>query len=266
MKKLINKIVNFNNNSRPHSFIFTKVQKINSDISDLFTFILDDYETIFIAENNLALMLASPVECIHIFHFFDNNGVLISFHESKSTRFHFKLSITEKITSGLKFGSFTHHVKYSNAITNQHNKLLHNISFQHRGYTGYRKDLDSGYSYVHGNFGGIYITKNKKIKSLARNRVRHTYIPQLIIKPCYKYDFIFLNPTTKKLNIKFFLIEKNNVKILKEKSLVPYASFKFTIDFPELELESNISWETNLPIARCIVFEHIDKYFDVFHS
>lgn len=266
MKNFIKKIINFNLNSRPHSFIFTRLKKIHLDISDLFTFILDDYETIFIAENNLALLVGMPVDCNHIFHFFDSNGNPISTFETKSQHFHFKLLINEQITGGSKFGSFTHHVQYSNIITNQYEKFLTGLSFQHRGYTGYRKDLNSGFSYVHGNFGGMYISKNNKIKSLARNRGKHTYTPQLIIKPSHKYEFIFSNPTRKDSNIKFFLIGHNDVKMLKEISLASHASFKFTLDDFEVSYESNISWETNLPISRCITFEHIDKYFDVFHS
>jgi hypothetical protein len=266
MKNFIKKIINFNLNSRPHSFIFTRLQKIDSDISDLFTYILGDYETIFIAENNLALLVGMPVDCSHIFHFFDNNGIFIRTYETNSQQFHFKLMINEKITGGSKFGSFTHHVKYSNIFINKYEKLLTNTSFQHRGYTGYRKDLNNGFSYVHGNFGGMYISKNNTIKSLARNRGKHTYTPQLIIKPSHRYEFIFVNPTSKDSNIKFFLIEQNDVKALKEICLTSHASFKFTLDDFEVRHESNISWETNLPIARCITFEHIDKFFDVFHS
>jgi len=266
LKNLIQKLRNFNINSRPHSFALTKLKQIDSDISDLFTYILDDYETIFIGENSLALMLASPIECVHIFHFFDKSGSLINVHETKSSDFHFKLLITKYISGGSKFGSFTHHIRYSNIIMIQYKKLLDEVSFQHRGYTGYRNNLNSGFSYVHGNFGGMYISKNKKIKSLARSRVNFTYTPQLIIKPNFNYEFIFSNPTNKNSIIKFFLIEKVDLLMLKEICLAPYASVKFTLDDFDLESETNISWQTNLPISRCIVFERLDKYFDVFHS
>jgi len=264
MIAFITKLRNFQ--SRPYSFIFTKLKKIDTDISDLFTFLLDDYETIFIAENNLALLAGKSIECNHIFHFFDNNGNLINTFETSSYLFHFKLLINTKITGGSKFGSFTHHVKYSNTIINEYGKLMTNISFQHRGYTGYRKDLHSGFSYVHGNFGGIYIANNNKIKTLARNRARHIYTPQMIINPFHKYEFIFSNPTKKNLRIKFFLIGLEVVKTLKEICLTPYASFKFSLDDFDVENPSNICWETSLPIARCIAFEHIDNHFDVFHS
>jgi hypothetical protein len=266
MKNFIKKILNFNNNSRPYSFFLTKLQKIDSDISDLFTYILGDYETIFIAENNLALLKGFPIDCTHIFHFFDKNGIFIRTFEANSQLFHFKLLINEKVISDSKFGSFTHHVKYSNIVIKKYEELLTNISFQHRGYTGYRKDINSGFSYVHGNFGGMYISKNNTIKSLARRRVKHTYTPQLIIKPSHRYEFIFVNPTSKNSNIKFLLIEQGDVKVLKEVCLASYASFKFTLDDFEIGHECNISWETSLPIFRCIVFDHADSLFDVFHS
>lgn len=263
MNSFVKKIRNLN--SRPYSVIYTKLKKIDLDISDLFSFILDGFETIFIAENSLALLIGKSIECNHIFHFFDINGYLISTYKISSKRFHYTLIINKEITRGAKFGSFTHHIQYSSNIINENENLLNDVSLQHRGYTGYRKDVNSGFSFVHGNFGGLYVSNNK-IKSLARNRVKHTYTPQLIIKPSHKYEFIFSNPTNKDSNIKFLLIGKNDVKILKEICLKSYASFKFSLNHIEIREDSNIAWETNLPIARCITFEHFDKYFDVFHS
>ncbi len=174
--------------------------------------------------------------------------------------------INNEITGSVKFGSFTHHVEYTSETLKQYDELLTDISFQHRGYTGFRKNLDSGFSYVHGNFGGMYVGSHQSIKSLARLRGKHTYTPQFTIKPNYNYDLIFYNPTSKDTCIKFFLTDVNSTKMLKEECLGPHANYKFTLNDYSINNDCNISWETNLPLGRCLVFEYNEKHFDVFHS
>ncbi len=63
MNNLIKKTLNFRSyiNANPFSLIYTAFRKLETDVSDFFVFRLDEYETIFIAENNLALMLGQPI-------------------------------------------------------------------------------------------------------------------------------------------------------------------------------------------------------------
>ena len=68
-----------------------------------------------------------------------------------------------------------------------------------------------------------------------------------------------------RLGIKFLLTDGNSIKI-KEECLDSHAVYKFTLNESSVKNDCNISWETNLPIGRCVVFEYSDKYFDVFHS
>ena len=269
MSSLIGKIVNLKCyiNANPFSIIYSKFKKIDADVSDFFAFRLDGYETIFIAENNLALLVGQPIECKHIFHFFDSSGNPCGIFEMHSRHFHYKFLISDEITSGVKLGSFTHHVQYADEIIRQYDELLTDISFQHRGYTGFRKTLEGdGFSYVHGNFGGMYIDNHNDIQSLARLRGKHTYMPQFIIKPNYSYDLIFSNPTNRNTCIKFLLTVGNSTKVLKEECLDPHAIYKFTLNESNIQNDCNISWETSLPVGRCVVFEYNERYFDVFHS
>jgi hypothetical protein len=268
MNNLIKKIVNFKSyiNANPFSFVRAKFGKFDADVSDFFAFRTERYETIFIAENNLALLVGQPIECRHIFHFFDSFGNPCGVFKVSSENFHYKLSINDQIIRDVKFGSFTHHVQYSDETISQYGELLTDISFQHRGYTGFRMALESGFSYVHGNFGGMYVDCHRRIRSLARLRGKHTYTPQFTIKPNYSYDFIFSNPTRRNTCIKFLLTNDNFTKVLSEECLNPHGTYKFTLNESNIQNDCNISWETNLPVGRCLVFENNGKYFDVFHS
>ncbi len=268
MNNLIKKIVNLKHyiDANPFSIVHAKFGKLDVDVSDFFVFRLEEYETIFIAENNLALLVGQPLECKHTFHFFDGSGNPCGIFETHSQHFHYKFSISDEITGGVKLGSFTHHVQYADEIISQYDELLTDISFQHRGYTGFRKTLEGGFSYVHGNFGAMYVNRFQNTRSLARLRGKHTYMPQFIIKPNYSYDLIFSNPTSRNTCIKFLLTDGNSTKVLKEECLDPHAIYKFTLNESNILNDCNISWETSLPVGRCVVFEYNERYFDVFHS
>jgi len=268
MKSLFRKLVKFNSllNASPWSLINSKFNKIDYYVSDFFAFRLDGYETVFIAENNLALLLGQHIKCTHLFHFFDLKGNACGLVETKDDKFSYRLEINESITNGIEVGSFTHHIKYSDVVLEKYSELLTDISFQHRGYTGFRRSKDFGYSYMHGNFGGLYFDKHNRLKSLARLRGKHIYTPQLIIKSGYSYDFLFSNPTSKSISIKFFLLNNNSLENIEEVLLPPYATHKTKLNIARISSDCNISWETNLPVGRCIVFEYNSDYFDVFHS
>jgi hypothetical protein len=176
------------------------------------------------------------------------------------------LEIDTELTHGVQFGSFIHQIKYTNEALKTYKKTLDGITFHHRGYTGYKLKGKNGFSYVHGNFGGVFINAKGRLKSLARLRGKHTYTPQFTIKPNYSYDLIFSNPTSKRTCIKFFLTGNDNFNVIKEKCIEPYATYNFCLKNLNLNNECNILWETNLPIGRCTVFEKFGECMDVFHS
>ena len=268
MKTLFRRLVNFDSllNASAFSLINSKFNKIDCDISDFFAFRLDGYETVFIAENNLAILSGQHIKCTHLFHFFDIEGDSCGVFEAEDDKFSYRLEINKSITNGREMGGFTHHIKYPGATSEKYSGLLSGISFQHRGYTGFRKLKDFGYSYMHGNFGGLYFDKNNQLKSYARLRGKHVYMPQLIIKSDYSYDFLFSNPTNKNVSIKFFLLNDNSLESIEEALLPPYATHKTTLIDTNIPNNCNISWETNFPIGRCIIFEYNESDFDVFHS
>ena len=102
---------------------------------------------------------------------------------------------------------------------------------------------------------------------MSRQRSEHCYTPQIIIKNDKFYELFFLNPTSKMLIISIFLIDKfNKTRTIGNSKISPFGSYKFELNtLSESEIE-NISWKTNLPIGRAIVFENNGVLFDVFHT
>lgn len=268
MIQLFNKIIRYNEyiNTSPLSYPLVKFKYPKSDISDLFIFRLGEYETIFIAENNLALLTSELIECEHLFYFFDDVGNSCGNFSTTSNDFHFNLEIDTELTHGVQFGSFIHQIVYANNVIKTYKETLKGITFHHRGYTGYKLRKSNGFSYVHGNFGGMFLDSKKNLKSLARLRDKHTYTPQFTIKPKHDYEFIFSNPTSKCTFIKFFLTDNSVPDMIQKEDIGPYSTFNFCLKNLNIDGECNISWETNLPIGRCTVFETFGRHMDVFHS
>lgn len=255
------------NRSAQYSNLDDSIEQLN--LSDFFLFRCDTFDTIFIAENSLALLTSNPIACKHKFYFYDQFGSSCGQYEVINDSFHYKLSINIEMTGNNSIGGFIHQTEYSREILDQTDDInLKKLNFHHRGYSGFkRNDNDSNPpSFVHGNFGGMYINKGI-LTSISRQRSTHHYSPQIVIKNNRIYEFVFLNPTNRKLRVSIFLINKfNTSQEICKSSINPFGSFIFELDtFAQNEI-SNISWITNLPIGRAIVFENNEDLFDVFHS
>ena len=239
------------------------------NVSDFFLFRCDNFDTVFIAENNLAIFTSDPVECKHVFYFFSISGSNCGRFEVNSDSFHYQLKIDSEMTGGETIGGFIHQTAYPNEFLEKIPVIdSKQLIFQHRGYTGFRRKESSSscFSFLHGNFGGMYIRKGK-LHSMSRQRSEHCYTPQIIIKNDKFYELFFLNPTSKMLIISIILVDKyNKSRTIGNSKISPFGSYKFELStFSESEIE-NISWKTNLPIGRAIVFENNGVLFDVFHS
>jgi len=264
------KIVSYSypfNRSNQYTYFQPNFDQLN--VSDFFLFRCDNFDTVFIAENNLAIFTSDPVECKHVFYFFSISGSNCGRFEVNSDSFHYQLKIDSEMTGGETIGGFIHQTAYPNEFLEKIPVIdSKQLIFQHRGYTGFRRKESSSscFSFLHGNFGGMYIHKGK-LHSMSRQRSEHFYTPQIIIKNDKFYELFFLNPTSKMLIISIFLIDKfNQTRTIGNSKISPFGSYKFELNtFSESEIQ-NISWKTNLPIGRAIVFENNDVLFDVFHS
>mgnify|MGYP000085334592 FL=1 len=256
------------NYSTPYINSIPKFEQFN--VSDYFLFRRDEYETVFIAENNLALTLASPVECKHVFYFFDAHGVLCGSHKIVDSGYHLRLNIDNSMVGDIKIGGFIHQTWYKKLFTDELNSVSQRpLIFQHRGYTGFRKknNPSSVFSFLHGNFGALYIDKHAKRSSLARLATVHNYTPQYILKPTSMYEFYFLNPVNKDMEIIIELKDDRSNIIHKHATTIKaFSHYRFEISGSPIDGECNITWKSSLPICRAIVFEATGNRFDVFHS
>ena len=126
MKNLFRKLVNFKSllNASPFSLINSKFIKVGEDVSDLFAFRLDGFETIFVAENNLALLIGRHIKCTHLFNFFSIDGTPCGAIVVEDDKFNYRLEINESVTNGKEVGSFTHHIKYPDTVLDKYSELL----------------------------------------------------------------------------------------------------------------------------------------------
>jgi len=244
-----------------HGFI-----KIDNDISDQFFFCLDGMESVFIAENSLAITLNKEINCTHVLSFFDLDGNLCGRVEQNTSLFHIQINIDFGATGGVLKGTFCHHIVYADSIVSgEFKKIKTDFGFQHRGYCGYRCDSKLGYSFVHGNFGGIFNVRGV-FKSIARQAATHTYFPQFILKKDLNYELVFINPTQKKLNFHIKIFKKNYCQLDEKITINSFGCFIFKINQNINYDQSLLSWTSKLPIGRAIVFERRGKQLNVFHS
>jgi len=263
----ISSFISHFNSSNPYTPFYFKFSGLN--VSDFFLFRCDSYETVFVAENNLALLLAIPVKCTHVFHFFDVDGQRCGYFENCNDEFHYSITISEELVGGQPFGGFIHQTVYTSDVLEKYESVINGVTFQHRGYTGYRKSKSQSpvYSFVHGNFGGIYEDRRKVIRSLARQTCSHFYTPQFAIRPENKYELYFLNPTKKRMLVTLKVINSFNSMVnFFECDLNAFSSYYLVLEGLPEEGLCNVTWESKLPVFRCIVFDHFKSTFDVFHS
>ena len=268
VKKLVRYPFDYHKTSYPYKILEPDLFN-GINFSDAFLFRMDTFETQFMAENSLALLVASKVPCTHTFIFLTTTGKVINRHQIVSEEFHYQLKITESIVGGEKIGSFIHQTAYKDDDIKRYKKILGNHIFMHRGYTGYRKltTFSEGiYSYLHGNFGALYVDQGNRISSLARKEREYIYTPQIAIVPSKCYELFFLNPTDRPIQIIVRLI-RNDGSSYKDGDGVaePFGIFKYSLDQDHPNVK-NICWESDLALCRAIIFEDNGKQYDVFHT
>jgi hypothetical protein len=267
--KLISHPININ--FRYYSFSY---KDPSPSVSDLFLYRKGPYQTQFIAENRLGMLMKKEIKCCHTITCFDRNGKVVGVLNTSKSDIHTHISLSE-INQGLdEYGSFIHTTRYD--LDSLKRSALTEKIGQHRSYTGYRSveyGTDGVFSYVHGNFGGISIDDQGNIKLRATTRKPFCYVPQFSFDSNLKYELFFFNPTPKKIRVTLYshsTYEDNSEIGYLE---IPSLGTKLFILDSELipDKTSNcIYWVSNLPICRSICFEHNPqttlKTFNVFHT
>jgi len=251
----------------PFSILESIPKFSKKEISDIFIFRFDGFDTEFIAENSLALLTGSKILCDHLLLFFDEQGHFLKSERLPTDLYHKKISIKTLLDiEKVKLGSFVHFVRYSDEILKEYSSILKETTFQHRGYTGFKLNDSLAYSYVHGNYGGIYKKHQNNIFSVSRIRQKFVYTPQVKLKPGFKYEFFFVSPNKKNIILDFYKVKNNKKDHIKTFKLKFLEICSLVLSFDDNSEVYNVSWESHLPVGRCIIFENNMHTNNVFHS
>ena len=233
--------------------------------SDFFIYSPRYFLNIFKAENNFSLLLREKMEVLHKFVFYEKDGNKfkeISFMSSK----HFSSFDLPRFKIEQKYLSFTHQVVPVDNNIKIRNILGKNslVSFQHRGYTIFKKKFDSLGSTVHGNFGIINPDNLNKSACKQRNKL-FCYTPCYEFESSSDYDLVFNNPTNKNLFIKIQFAQKHSTIVNNEIIIQSMGTDYFTLK----GYKGMISFISKMPICRPLIFKNPNldsNNFDVFHS
>jgi hypothetical protein len=262
-----------NINFRYHSFQYND----NSTcVSDLFLYRKGEFQTHFIAENRLGMLMDQKVTCHHTITCFDRNGKAVGVLKTSQPDVHAQINLCEISQDLDEYGGFVHTTRYDlDSLEKCHLKEKMEMGL-HRSYTGYRPveyGDDGVFSYVHGNFGGVSIDDQGNIKLRATSRKPFCYVPQFSFESKLKYELFFFNPTPKTIKVKLYSYstyeDDSEIGYLEIPSL---GTQLFIVDSKLMPNKTSncIYWVSNLPIYRSVCFEHnpqaMLKTFNVFHT
>ena len=247
--------------SNPYSLKSSFFSKEN--ISDFFVWNPHFEKTEFIAENIRALFTGEKEEVIHCFKFFSHSGDLLCEEKHKSNEFFSRIKLSGPPKSPF-YSSFIHYIEAERSLHDlvkiYFNKNLF-FGEQNRGYCIYYPKNSLIGSSVHGNFGGI-ASKGKNL--LAKARSFHLYTPAYRFESHNKYDLVFNNPTTSKIDIQIIL--NNNQKEIHIIQINSLGTNNFKLD----NFSGSITFRSKLPICRPILFKNVNAFrslnFDVLHA
>ena len=135
-----------------------------------------------------------------------------------------------------------------------------------RGYTGYEYQNLGVKGYVHGNIDAVALVKGEVQPLGNSGMIPRYYTVQHCLRGPAKYEFVFTNPTAKKIKI-IPNISINNKKWLAKKSFTmnSLGSHTFTVDIKENE-KAYVRFKSKWYLGRPVVFRISNDSMDVFHG
>jgi len=247
----------------------TKTPSRKAVISDLFiNRIENDWETHFEllkTDHILSPQQSNITNNLATIFFFNRNGESIGFKKvDKMTNMKNTLNISSIAKSlgifhdGL-FAIFHHEVPdwYEN----------YNSFLAERGYVGYINPHKGNIkSFVHGNMDSIALDENKNQFLLGEiSYLNKEYHLQHQMDHDKLYELFFVNNSRKIQHVTVF--EKKEKSIIETKQIIYPGGFeKFIKPIYKSNDNSKIIVKSKLPLARPIVFKHMESSFDVFHG
>ena len=135
-----------------------------------------------------------------------------------------------------------------------------------RGYGGYEYKNLGVKGYVHGNLDAVALTKDK-IKLLGNSGlIPRFYTVQHNLTGPSTYEFVFTNPTARKIKITPSISHSPNTWSKAESLQIPsLGTHTYTIDVKAPE-RTYVRFKSRLYLARPVVFRISNNSMDVFHG
>jgi hypothetical protein len=135
-----------------------------------------------------------------------------------------------------------------------------------RGYTGYEYRNLGVKGYVHGNLDAVALS-NGKVEPLGNSGlISRYYTVQHCLRGPAKYEFVFTNPTSKKITITPNIsLNKTKWKTMEALTMNSLGSKTFTVGIKESE-KAYVRFKSKLYLGRPVVFRISNDSMDVFHG
>ena len=200
---------------------------------------------------------------ISAFHFFGHNGIVLGVRN---------IEMQNKGRMTIKFKDFlANDLIDAKTFAVFHSSIDEDLEFNgsylaERGYTGYEYNNLGVKGYVHGNLDAVAFVDNK-VKPLGNSGLlQRYYTVQHCLRGPAKYEFIFTNPTSKKVKIRPYIAFNPN-KWEKQKN---FEISSLGLNVFNLEIEDGqkcyVKFRSGLYLARPVVFRISNDSMDVFHG
>jgi hypothetical protein len=118
---------------------------------------------------------------------------------------------------------------------------------------------------VHGNLDAVSYSSGAIQKLGNFGFPRKTYFVQHLLTGPTEYNFVFTNPTSKKITIKPVIKINKTVKVLSKHTIQSLGSHIFRVNIQDSEI-GQIKFKSSLYLGRPVVFRIANNSFDVFHG
>jgi len=135
-----------------------------------------------------------------------------------------------------------------------------------RGYSGYEYKNLGVKGYVHGNLDAVALSKGKVEPLGNSGLISRYYTVQHCLRGPAKYEFVFTNPTSKKITITPNIsLNKTKWKTMEALTMNSLGSKTFTVGIKESE-KAYVRFKSKLYLGRPVVFRISNDSMDVFHG
>lgn len=244
--------------------VFKKPSYSNSVTSDLFPIRNDTFWKTEFEFLNIPGLISGDTSKTHIakIAFFNCKGLLLGFKKIEISGVNRKtLNIGELLTEAFTTAS-TFAVFHDNENLGMD---LEGSFLAERGYAGYKFRDAPVKGYVHGNLDAVSYSLGRIEKLGNYGPFKKTYSVQHLLTGPSNYEFIFTNPTSKKITIKPILELNNQTKKILAIKLDSLGVGTVKVEIKDGEI-GNIKFKSLLYLGRPVVFRVTSDSFDVFHG